>query len=98
MIVLLVLLVLHFRLFFVFFLLLLSLQQTRSVGNPIIAIRLMAVPNVVLLDSVLLFVLSSQIEQIVDVVQLIVRLVDVLLESLQFEVDLEALLPANETV
>jgi hypothetical protein len=58
----------------------------------------MGIPYEVILNAVLSLGLAPDIEEIVDVVELVVRLVDVLLEALQLEVYLEPLLTADVAV
>ena len=79
----------------IFIRLLLLLQQAGSVGNPIVVLFLVEFPNVPLFDAVVLWVFSPQVEQIVDVIELIVGLLYVLLETLQLEIYLEPFLAAN---
>ena len=52
----------------------------------------------ILFDSIINFVFFSQIENVVDIVELVVISLHVIFKSLELEVDFESLLPADVTV
>ena len=55
----------------------------------------MLLPDIMLVDAEIAVFFSSEVEEVVNVVKFIVCVFDVLLESLQFEVYLEALEAAD---
>jgi len=94
----LVLLQLIFGLFFLPFSFLLLLQQTRLVRDPIIYIILVQLPDIVFLNSEVLIFFPSQIKQVKYVVQLIVSVLGMLLESFQLKIYFESFKTTNVAI
>lgn len=76
--------------------LLLLFQDTRLIRNPLIIHLLVAIPDEAFLYTIFLFRLSTEIEEIVDIVHLVVSVFYVLFESLELEINLKTLLSADK--
>lgn len=58
----------------------------------------MSIPYEVILNVVLSLVLTSDIKEIVDVIELVMRLIDMLFEALQLEIYFEPFLTTDKTI
>ena len=73
-------------------------QQGGFIRNPIIDFLLMLLPYIMLIDTEIILFFSTKIEEIVNIVKFIMCVFDVLLKTLQFEINLEALETADITI
>jgi hypothetical protein len=78
--------------------LLLLLQQTCPVRDPVVDLLFVELPNVIFLNAKLSVFLASEVKQVKHIIELIMGVFHMFFETLKLKINFEPLLPADVAI